>query len=509
VDKSLTTVDDINLTIHNATGLGRVNLIYLNNSQINGSISSTSYVCSQCHYPGHPNRTSVIDQFANAGFEAPQNNTYNVSTDPSYFYNHSDYLTTAGYGDSICNQCHGSLLSSSANMTEFAHNVGIGSLGNQSCISCHDVSKADNVRKINFTAFKASVHANLNSNATNTTYIEDPVVKACWACHQSDGSAPANMGDRYRTPRTCFDCHNTTGTPFQNVSNAPRVSEHFTNGSDIKAGYNQTSIVLSCIECHELEEMLVPGRNDPDNGSSVSDVDQDGDKGGNQSFYHYGRNRSSDLRLTRSSSGCGDNSPSTTNCSEWNRFPAAGITYTYTNCSYCHQDSDTAFTVAMNDSAGHASMSNHTNDSLGPYCTDCHIVYDGENTTFRLHDQQLVKPSRSYTTALDGDGMLNSTFCMTCHNQKEVHALDELTGELDGDTLECAACHANVSNYTSGFGEKQIHGIRYLNDSGVYSSEWLRSSAANCTTCHQGSQISEVWINSTYCRGLLRSVEES
>jgi hypothetical protein len=200
------------------------------------------------------------------------------------------------------------------------------------------------------------------------------------------------------------------------------VSEHFTNGTDIKAGYNQTSIVLSCIECHELDEMLVPGRNDPDNG--------------------------------------------------------AGVTYTYTNCSYCHQDVDTAFTVAMNDSAGHASMSNHTNDSLGPYCTDCHIVFDGVNATIRLHDQQLVKPSRSYTTALDGDGMLNSTFCMTCHNQKEVHAESELTGELDSDTLECAACHANVSNYTTGFGEKQIHGIRYINDSGVFRAARFRRSGS-------------------------------
>jgi hypothetical protein len=124
-------------------------------------------------------------------------------------------------------------------------------------------------------------------------------------------------------------------------------------------------------------------------------------------------------------------------------------------------------------------------------------VYDGENTTIRIHDQQLVKPSRSYTAGLDGDGMLNSTFCMTCHNQKEVHAESELTGELDSDTLECAACHANVSNYTTGFGDKQIHGIRYLNDSGVYSSQWLRSSAANCTTCHQGSIITEIYINST------------
>jgi hypothetical protein len=157
-----------------------VNLIYLNNSIINGSISSTSYYCSQCHYPGHPNRTTVIAQFTGAGFEAPQNNTYNESGDPDYFYNHSDYLATAGYGDGVCDQCHGSLLGDSANMTEFAHNVGIGSLGNQSCISCHDVSKPDAVKKINFTAFKSSVHANLNSNATNTTYIEDPVVKACW-----------------------------------------------------------------------------------------------------------------------------------------------------------------------------------------------------------------------------------------------------------------------------------------------------------------------------------------
>jgi hypothetical protein len=293
---------------------------------------------------------------------------------------------------------------------------------------------------------------------------------------------------RYNNPYICTDCH-LASKAYTNVSNAPTVSEHFLNGTNLKATSKNASIILSCKTCHNLVEMIVENG---DIEEASFDADGDGINGTNLNFYHYGKNRS-DLRVTRNSSSCGDGS--NTNCSKLNTFPA-NTNYTYTNCSYCHQNTTTSFELAMNDT-GHKSMLNHTDSSVGPYCTDCHIAYDG-NTTVRIHDQQLVKPFRNYTVVSDRDGMLNSSLCTTCHLNKEVHAESELTGELDSDTLECAACHANVSNYTTGFGEKQIHGIRYLNDSGVYSSQWLRSSAANCTTCHQGSLLSEVWINSTY-----------
>jgi hypothetical protein len=82
--------------------------------------------------------------------------------------------------------------------------------------------------------------------------------------------------------------------------------------------------------------------------------------------------------------------------------------------------------------------------------------------------------------------MYNSTVCVACHGQYEIHANDT---QMGNNTVECATCHANTSLWTSAYGEKQVHGIRYLNDSGVYDSAFTRTTAANCTTCHQGSII--------------------
>jgi hypothetical protein len=141
--------------------------------------------------------------------------------------------------------------------------------------------------------------------------------------------------------------------------------------------------------------------------------------------------------------------------------------------------------------ANHKAMLNHSDNTNNPYCTDCHLRNDG-NTTYRIHDNALTKPYNASSETVAGrvGGMFNSSLCMTCHKQKEVHS----QADPGNNTLECASCHANGSNYSS---EKQIHGIRYINDSGVYSASWNRTAAANCTTCHQGGLISVVQVNSS------------
>jgi hypothetical protein len=71
-------------------------------------------------------------------------------------------------------------------------------------------------------------------------------------------------------------------------------------------------------------------------------------------------------------------------------------------------------------------MLDHSDNANNPYCTDCHIVYDGENASIRIHDAGLVVPERSYYVGTDGLGMYNSTMCRSCHNQSryEIHAND-------------------------------------------------------------------------------------
>jgi nitrate reductase cytochrome c-type subunit len=459
IDKDQTTVDDINLTVHNATALGRVQSIYLDQGSVmNNTIADGRYYCAQCHFPGNVNRSATIDLFTNAGFDAPQNITYNDSGDPDYFFNHSKALEGKS-SDRKCTNCHGVSLPGNARMDEFVHNVEAGQ-GSPDCVACHDLGdSAPSV--LNISAIEVSVHAQLNNRSgdpgtTDTEYNSRN--RKCWACH-SNGSTPSldvnrGMGNNMTSPWKCPDCHTQSGSRYGvfNRTYMPTVYEHFIFGVDIKANSKFTggnATVLSCLGCHNRSEMIQEN-NDPNTGTSdFPDTDGDGVVGGNRSPYHYGRNRSA-LRITRNSSDCGDGS--STNCSKLNTFPA-NTNYTYTNCSYCHQNSTTSFDVAMNDT-GHKSMLNHTDSSVGPYCTDCHIAYDG-NTTVRIHDLQLEKPFRNYTPASDREGMLNSSLCTTCHLNKEVHAETELIGELDSDTLECASCHANVSNYTTGFGDKQ------------------------------------------------------
>jgi hypothetical protein len=505
VNNVSTNISDITDIVHNSTSLGRAAVAFSGANLVNGSINSTSEWCATCHSNNNSLRSAMVTQFSVAGFDEPPEFTENL-VGQTVFFNHSAIVNSGDISDAKCQQCHGGLLSGAAKMDEFLHNVDQGQLG-QACTSCHAIENDPNSllapRHINRTAFKLGVHANVNSNATNTSTLNDSVDKACWACHQSDGSAPPfySMGDIFDTPRTCFDCHNGTAA-FQNVSNAPTVSEHFTNSSDIRAGYNQTSVVLSCIGCHELEEMLLPGRNDPDNGSTVTDVDGDGDKGGNQSFYHYGRNRSVELRKLYNSSGCGNSSGSGTSTVCGISGMLSTTNYTYTDCNYCHQNTSTAFLSAMNFSGAgensHEDMLNHTDELGGPFCLDCH--YNASETTqARIHDAGIFKPARSYNASADGAGMYDSAnVCLQCHNDKEVHADDP---SINTDKLECASCHANASGYVASgetvYGVKQIHGIRFVNDSGVYSAAWNGTFAANCTTCHQGALISQINANAS------------
>jgi hypothetical protein len=300
----------------------------------------------------------------------------NDSTDirPGYV-NHNSYLS-GGYNDTKCRSCHGSLLSgSNANMTEFIHNVAIGQAGNPNCgeSGCHNLENGANQKAINFTAVSLGVHGKINQDAINTTDLDGgSVTKACWACHNfgSDGVQPpldamSTIEEDYNNPASCYDCHNSTQKAFGNVSSAPAVFEHYVNGSNLRAANSVSGTTLierisnSCVQCHNQAEMVVEN-DDPDTGSAVSDVDGDNVLGGNNSFYHYGRNRSNssdsfNLRVTRNSSLCGDGENTT--CTNWNNF-TSNMNYTFTNCTYCHQvtEANNNFSGFMNRSDLHSAQ---------------------------------------------------------------------------------------------------------------------------------------------------------
>jgi hypothetical protein len=221
------------------------------------------------------------------------------------------------------------------------------------------------------------------------------------------------------------------------------------------------------------------------------------DQGTDYNFYHYGTIEIG-IRRTGTASSCPSGVCNVTGVD--NSIDPKG----YTDCLYCHQNtSGNVFASVMNvDAEYHSNMQNHTNRSMGPHCTDCH----GYGV---FHSERMVIPYKRDKTYIDRGGMFNSSLCKDCHRNesglnnfdggnrinKEEHAYNRSArlGRLDNETVKCVTCHANDSNYTAaGTLEKQIHGIRYFNQSGVYSAPWTKAGAANCTTCHQDVNIAMV-----------------
>ena len=415
-------------TMHKAGALGRPSL-FSGGNPVNGTVLSTLTWCQQCHWQGSPDYYIMAATFNEDNRTVPPeitgNATYGSNKSNPAYYNHS----ALAMDDVSCKSCHGSLTSSTT-MTGFMHNVAIGAGGGPDCISCHDIGKTGASHRINNSAMNSSpaIHKNLNSNASNSSGVSAEN-KKCWGCHTSNGTQPTDMGDRYANPYKCYDCHNGTSKPYANVSNALNVSEHFKNGTEIRAGTSAIDNSTSCTICHNLSEMRV--------NYSEDDI-----------FYsnyslpsHYGRNRTFDILVRNGTS---------------------------TNCTYCHQNSSTAFNVAMIDPSYNRSIGNHSlrYNSSNPGC----IVSQCHNSGW-LHNATLTKPNLT---------MENSTFCLNCHGSNGIGGTN-YTGAVTGikekhnNSVNCTECHLNTS--------RDIHPVQYLQPEGIYNTS--NSTAVNCVICHQ------------------------
>ncbi len=229
------------ITLHNASALGNITKIMGNNT--NNQSLNGSYWCANCHYKNAPNYSGnllnpVPPEVLNMGGLVPL-----TSRDGTAFYNHSGALSS-GYDDIKCKNCHGSALKTGATSLDFSHNLKPSASG-PDCVSCHDVSGngAPDDRKINFSAMKLGVHANLNSNATNTSVL-DPINKACWACH-GNGTQPEKHPVNYQYPKPCEYCH------VNNNFNATLVYRHYP-GSVFSGTvvYDNVDSNRTCVSCH-------------------------------------------------------------------------------------------------------------------------------------------------------------------------------------------------------------------------------------------------------------------
>lgn len=367
-----------------------------------GAEDMTGQWCANCHVS-----TALNPDYSGSAYSpvpplANSNNTgVNSNSAGRTWFNHTDLLQSNGHADSECYTCHAnSSETPSDNLTLFVHNTEEGQVG-PDCVKCHDTGGVAPAH-VDVSALKQGVHASLNSGATNTTDLSDPVDKACWACH-GDGSEPTSGShpSNYKSPKVCEDCH-TGSTQFS----APSVAEHYNNGQDLAAN-------ARCQDCHSKSEMLI-SNSDPDVGTT------------NATVSHYAKQRT-DLRTW--DGGSSD------------------------DCSYCHQNTSSAFTDIMADST-HNNMTNHSDEATNPGCTNanCH-------DTGLIHNSSLKKPTVSVS------------FCQSCHTGKETH----------NGTVSCTSCHTNNT--------RDIHGIKYIQSDGSYSTH-TPGDSATCDTCHISPGVS-------------------
>ncbi len=235
-------------TMHRTSALGRPSL-WKGDNTVNSTVGATSW-CASCHWEGYASGINtyndMVNTFREDGLLIPPeitgNATFGANQSNPVYFNHSN----VDKNDITCLGCHGTL---TASITEFIHDVRIGTSGGADCAACHDTGGFA-PKTINFSAFKEGVHKNLNSNATNITQLTDTTSKACWACH-GEGTEPEKHPQRYKNPRRCSsnDCHS-----LDQSFKASAVYSHFKD-ADLNANpfdalsYN-ISTNASCEVCH-------------------------------------------------------------------------------------------------------------------------------------------------------------------------------------------------------------------------------------------------------------------
>lgn len=432
--------------VHTSSALGTV-------ANLDGAKDLSGNWCAQCH---------VSTKYGNELPKEPPfidvNNTGKaVNSAGSKWFDHGSLIAN-GDSDSLCKSCHGGAAQSASTVGEFIHQVDEGTNGGPDCVSCHDVGGFA-PKHVDVSAMKQSIHANLNSNAANTTKLTDTIDKACWACH-GDGTEPTEHPASYKNPKKCEDCHTGT-TQFS----APLVAEHYYAGEDLV-------VQATCQDCHSKGEML-NANSDPDAGSV------------NATISHYGKKRT-DLVLNIN----GD---------------------VLTDCYYCHQNTTTTFKNVMRN-PNHSYMYDHTDSPNSPKCWNCH-------SAGRIHDQTHVKPQISNGLCLgchqSGIGSAkpiptahNSTMnCYSCHMDPKDETYDTVTAQIHGikfissdgtytmwdktNAANCVDCHENQNTSASltawGYTIPAIPKLNHSNDpiAGQKWGTYWTSDIEACYYCHQ------------------------
>ncbi|MGP8322689.1 MAG: multiheme c-type cytochrome [Methanosarcinaceae archaeon] len=324
--------------------------------------------------------------------------------------------------------------------------------GGSDCIACHDIGEIS--PKVNFSIMNdsLSVHQNIQNYSIIKSVDEtNNTNKICWACHMNDSQytdttnkAHADkLGEFNGVPvYTCDECHidDITGIMPDSVL----VKEHFYGGTELKAG-NSIDDLTSCVVCHNLSEMKLDVILD----NTVGGTDPEDRDNASYLIAHYGKKRGTGADNIRTWDG--------------------GV-----NCSYCHQDSNSAFANSsiMVNPAFNSSIPDHSGrypSSPANNCTNENCHNGGW-----MHNASLTKPAGLTTNYSDGEP--SSQVCLKCHGPGKYTDYTPVTGlkQRHSDTLDCTECHL--------YEARDIHGVKYLQKDDTYSTS--NNTAVDCVRCH-------------------------
>ena len=163
-----------------------------------GAQNLTGTWCANCHYTKAPGYVGNVYTIAPPTIDMP------VTSNLDYVWvNHSAFLDTMGYNDSVCLECHYSDASQNMMIENFIHSASEWSGDKGGCVLCH--TSYEGKDGVNESSFGRHVNVNKTDGVGNLTDAD------CTTCHSGAGSEMFKIG--WTTPVVdCQNCH-ISGTP--------------------------------------------------------------------------------------------------------------------------------------------------------------------------------------------------------------------------------------------------------------------------------------------------------
>lgn len=172
-------------------------------------------------------------------------------------------MLLAGDADSICYNCHDSVITDAAKST---HKV----VAEGQCVSCHDPHSSANPANLvkGGSELCFGCHAELGQKITTAKFGHAPVKKDCLTCHSPHASEQSISLLNSQQPGLCLDCHKATSGSFKKqhmnypVEQGRCTSCHDPHGSNSGAmladNVHEPIKKAMCNQCHNEADAAQP-----------------------------------------------------------------------------------------------------------------------------------------------------------------------------------------------------------------------------------------------------------